>query len=73
MDWAECYSKRAALANRNVDILSFSVSAGSAELFSKSSRSWFAISNLFYRNKRLSTDKAFEIVGQLETSKVGSL
>ena len=32
VDWAECYSKRAALANRNVDILSFSVSAGSATL-----------------------------------------
>ena len=33
-------------------------SFGSEELFCKSRRSWFSISNLIYKHKRLSTDKA---------------
>jgi hypothetical protein len=43
-------------------------SHGATELFMKSRRSWFSISNLIYRHKRLSTDKAFNIFDQLVTS-----
>ena len=43
-------------------------SYGSEELFHKSRRSWFAISNLIYKHKRLATDKAFQIFDQLVTS-----
>ena len=45
-----------------------SASHGSEELFCKSRRSWFSISNMIYRHKRLSTDKAFQIFDQLVTS-----
>ena len=34
----------------------------------KSRRSWFSISNLIYKHKRMSTDKAFNIFDQLVTS-----
>ena len=43
-------------------------SHGAAELFMKSRRSWFSISNLIYKHKRMSTDKALEIFDQLVTS-----
>ena len=38
------------------------------ELFLKSKRSWCSISNLIYRHKRMSTEKAFQIFDQLVTS-----
>lgn len=38
------------------------------ELFCKARRSWFSISNLIYKHKRLSTDKAFQIFDQIVTS-----
>ena len=44
------------------------VSYGADELFCKSRRSWFAISNLIFKHKRISTDKAFQIFDQLVTS-----
>ena len=34
-------------------------SQGASELFAKAKRSWFSISNLIFRHKRMSTDKAF--------------
>ena len=43
-------------------------SHGSAELFEKSRRSWFSISNLIYRHKKLPTDKSFQIFDQLVSS-----
>ena len=43
-------------------------SHGSDELFHKARRSWFSISNLIYKHKRLATDKAFQIFDQLVTS-----
>ena len=43
-------------------------SFGAEELFCKARRSWFSISNLIYKHKRLSTDKAFQIFDQLVTS-----
>ena len=43
-------------------------SAGADELFAKSRRSWFSISNLIYRHKRMATDKALQIFDQLVTS-----
>ena len=43
-------------------------SFGSEELFCKSRRSWFSISNLIYKHKRLSTDNAFQIFDQLVSS-----
>jgi hypothetical protein len=39
--------------------LSGSAAHGATELFLKSKRSWFSISNSIYRHKRMSTDKAF--------------
>ena len=38
------------------------------ELYEKSRRSWFSISNLIYRHKRLPTDRAFQIFDQLVSS-----
>ena len=43
-------------------------SHGAEELFNKSRRSWFSISNMIYKYKRLKTDKAFQIFDQLVTS-----
>ena len=43
-------------------------SHGATELFLKSRRSWFSMSNLIYRHKRMSTDRAFQIFDQLVTS-----
>ena len=43
-------------------------SHGANELFLKSRRSWFSISNKIYKHKRLPTDKAFQIFDQLVTS-----
>ena len=43
-------------------------SHGANELFLKSRRSWFSISNMIYKHKRLPTDKAFQIFDQLVTS-----
>ena len=43
-------------------------SHGADELFLKSRRSWFSISNLIYRHKRMTTDKALQIFDQLVTS-----
>ena len=43
-------------------------SHGTDELFSKARRSWFSISNLIYKHKRMSTDRAFRIFDQLVTS-----
>ena len=43
-------------------------SHGATELFLKSRRSWFSISNLIYKHKRMSTEKAFQIFDQLVTS-----
>ena len=45
-----------------------SASYGSEELFSKARRSWFAISNLVYRHKRMPTDRAYQIFDQLVAS-----
>ena len=45
-----------------------SPSPGSEELFLKARRSWFSISNLIYRHKRMPTDKALQIFDQLVTS-----
>jgi hypothetical protein len=42
-------------------------SHGANELFLKSRRSWFSISNMIYKHKRLPTDKAFTIFDQLVT------
>ena len=41
---------------------------GAEELFLKARRSWFSISNLIYRHKRMPTDKALQIFDQLVTS-----
>ena len=43
-------------------------SGGADELFLKSRRSWFSISNLIYRHKRMKTDKALQIFDQLVSS-----
>ena len=43
-------------------------SHSAADLFAKARRSWFAISNLIYKRKRMSTDKALQIFDQLVTS-----
>ena len=45
-----------------------SAANGSSELFQKSRRTWFSVSNLIYRHKKLSTEKAFQIFDQLVTS-----
>ena len=41
-------------------------SHGAEELFNKSRRSWFSISNMIYKYKRLKTDKAFQIFDQFD-------
>ena len=43
-------------------------SHGATELFLKSKRSWFSISNLIFKHKRMATDKAFQIFDQLVSS-----
>ena len=43
-------------------------SHGAEELFMKARRSWFSISNMIYKHKRMSTDKALQIFDQLVTS-----
>jgi hypothetical protein len=43
-------------------------SHGAEELFMKARRSWFSISNLIYKHKRMSTDKALQIFDQLLSS-----
>ena len=45
-----------------------SASPGADELFVKSRRSWFSISNLIFRHKRMTTDKSLQIFDQLVTS-----
>ena len=45
-----------------------SASHGASELFLKSKRSWFSLSNRIYRHKRMSTEKAFQIFDQLVSS-----